>query len=519
MRPLIRLALVAAAVGCASASVPPGGPEDLDPPTVQRVRPDTNAVNVRAEAITFNFSEVVSERPQGAGGLAGLFLISPSWGEHSVSWRRTTVSVRPRGGLRPNTTYTVRMIPGLTDLENNVDSAGATIVFSTGATIAQGNLRGIVFDWLAERPAPQAMIEAFPLPTPRDSIRYLTIADSAGRFDLGHVPPGRYLLRAAVDQNKNRIVDPRELYDTMSVTLVDSLRREVLAFVHDTIGPGIQTVTIVDSVTLRVLMDRALDTALVIDTSRFSLRSGSARGDSATVPIVRALTRQQDDQRKADSVRTKAVQDSIRRVAREDSVRAADTTRAAAGPPPPAPSRRGPPPRRAGAPTTPAAGADTSTREPPPKPSVGAPATEIILTLGTPLTPLTGYRLRAREMRTLLRYTRTSERVFNTPRARPAADSTARDTSRARPRPDTSTVPRPGAPGRDSLRRDTLSIGAALGPIVAGRRPLATATSRPGEGRQPQPGPTRTPGRALPLRWEPSPARHGSSFTAPGRPA
>ena len=459
VRPVARLALVAAAVGCASASVPPGGPEDFDPPTIQRVRPDTNAVNVRDGAVTFSFNEVVSERPQGSGTLAGLFLISPSWGEHSVSWRRTTVSVRPRGGLRPNTTYTVRMLPGLTDLENNVDSAGATVVFSTGATIAQGNMRGIVFDWLAEKPAPQAMVEAFPLPTPRDSVRYLTLADSVGRFDLAHVPPGRYLLRASVDQNRNRLVDARELYDTMSVTLVDSLRREVLAFVHDTIGAGIQTVTLVDSLTLRVLMDRPLDTALVIDTTRFSLRARAEGGDSITVPIVRALSRQQDEQRKADSVRTKAVEDSIRRAVREDSLRAADSARAAAAPAPPPVTRRAPPPRRVAAAPPPTAARDTATREPPPKPSVPAPVTELLLTLASPLDPQTSYRLRAVEMRTLLGYARTSERVFTTPRRRPTADSAARDTSRAtrdstRARTDT-TARDPLA--RDTLRRDTLA--------------------------------------------------------------
>ncbi|MBK8646123.1 MAG: Ig-like domain-containing protein [Gemmatimonadetes bacterium] len=346
MRPLARLAVVAAAWSCASASIPPGGPETYDPPKVLRARPDTNAVNVRAGGVTYSFDKVVSERPVGAADLGALFLISPSHGAPNVSWRRTTISVSPKGGFRPNTTYRVRMLSGLADLEGNVDSTGSVIVFSTGATIARGNLRGIVFDWMAEKVAPQAFIEAFPLPTDRDSTRYIAQADSMGRFDLGNVPAGRYVLRASVDQNKNRYLDPRELYDTMTVTLADSLRREILTYVHDTIGAGIQTVTIVDSLTLRVQMDRALDTTFVIDTTHFTLRAK----DSTLVRIARALSRRADDARREDSLRTKAIQDSVQKAAKADSAKAdsakGDTARA----PRPAPPRRraAPSPRRLG---------------------------------------------------------------------------------------------------------------------------------------------------------------------------
>ena len=80
VRPLARLAVVAAAWSCASASIPPGGPETYDPPKVLRARPDTNAVNVRAGGVTYSFDKVVSERPVGAADLGALFLISPSHG-------------------------------------------------------------------------------------------------------------------------------------------------------------------------------------------------------------------------------------------------------------------------------------------------------------------------------------------------------------------------------------------------------------------------------------------------------
>lgn len=479
LRPLARLAIVAWAWSCASAGMPPGGPEDEESPAIIRQRPDTNAINVRpGDAVTFNFDKVVSERPQNAPDLAGLFLISPSYGVPTVSWRRNMIAVRPRGGFRSGTTYTVRMLPGLADLQGNVDTVGRTVVFSTGPTIADGAMRGIVFDWLAEKVAPQAVIEAFPLPTPRDSTRYLAVADSTGRFELAHVPPGRYLLRASIDQNKNRFLDPREQYDTATITLADSVRREMLTYVRDTLGAGIQTVSIVDSLTLRVTMDRALDTALVIEPSRFSLKMGK---DSVVIPIVRALARREYDRQREDSLKTKAIQDSVRAAARADSIRRADST---ATPPPaaaPPPTRRVPPPRRA---ITRAAdslaGRDTSDREPTPKPSIPAPTVDIYLTLGTPLQPTTSYRLRAIDMRTLLRRSRSSDRVFTTPKPRPAPDSTKaqRDSAaarRARGARDTTAVRDTGAvrdttPPDTTRRQRTARADGARGSGAAARR-------------------------------------------------
>jgi hypothetical protein len=391
-------------------------------------------------------------------------VISPSYGVPSVSWRRNTIAVRPRGGFKAATTYTVRMLPGLVDLQGNVDTVGRTLVFSTGPSIADGTMRGIVFDWLAERVAPQAVVEAFPLPTPDDSTRYLAVADSTGRFELAHVPPGRYMLRASIDQNKNRILDPRELYDTVTVTLADSLRRELLTFVHDTLGAGIQAVSIVDSLTLRVTMDRALDTAFVIDTSRFSLKAGK---DSSVVPIVQALSRKAYDQLREDSLRTKAVEDSVRAAARADSIRLADTTAARPTPAAPTPTRRAPPPRRAVEQVAAAlAGRDTTEAEPPPKPSIPAPVVEIYLKLGTPLQPTTSYRLRAIEMRTLLNRSRSSDRVFTTPKPRPAPDSTRaqRDSAarRARDARDSTTV-RDTTAARDTTPPDTTQEQRARG--------------------------------------------------------
>ncbi|HEX6942951.1 MAG TPA: Ig-like domain-containing protein [Gemmatimonadaceae bacterium] len=416
-----RLIVVLAVAGCAQAGVPPGGPPDKVPPKLVRITPDTNALNVRGDAITFEFDEVVSERPRSAPSLAELFIVSPSRGPSGVSWRRRTVQITPRGGLRPNTTYTVRMLPGMVDLDGNADSSGVTIVFSTGPALANGKIAGRVFDWVADRPAPRARVEAITLP---DSLRYGTEADSSGAFVITNLPPGPYLLRALIDVNRNGVVDGRELFDTLTVTLADSLRQEMLAAVRDSLGVGLATADLRDSLTLRLTLDRPLDTLFVPARRYFSIKAA----DSSVVEYDTIFTQADVDRRTADSTRNKAIQDSVRRAFVQDSTRRADSVRTAGAPPPATPPSR-PTGRRPGATNAPppAPPRDTSNRIIR-HPSARIPTTVLYVKFRQALRPATSYRITADSLRSVTGAVRTSSRVFTTPR--PAARP---DTGRARP--------------------------------------------------------------------------------------
>ena len=140
------LAAIAGGLACAGASPPPGGPEDHAPPRLIHVTPDSNAVNVTAANVTFQFDETINDRGSGAQELARRFLISPADGSVRVSWHRSRIDVRPHDGFRPNTAYSVSLLPGLADLRGNTLKSGATIVFSTGPTIPTGAIPGTVFD-------------------------------------------------------------------------------------------------------------------------------------------------------------------------------------------------------------------------------------------------------------------------------------------------------------------------------------------------------------------------------------
>lgn len=371
--------LLAMLAACASPGLPPGGPEDPNPPELVAITPDTMATGTSPRAVVFRFNEVVSERPRGATTLGGLFLISPRDGAPEVDWNRTALTVRPRRGWRRNTTYTVTMLPGLVDLRGNVREEGAVAIFSTGPSIPRTSINGQVFDWAAGAPAQRALVEAISRP---DSIVYIAQTDSAGRFRIPYVPPGSYTVRAFVDANNNRGFDERELWDSARVVLADSARIELLAFAHDTIGPRISGVTVVDSVTLRVSFDRGIDPAQPIAPALFTLRAR----DSSLVPLAAARNAREWDRARAA---------------------AADTI----------------------APDTAARGA---------RPSRPSPVSEIVIELRRPLEPGGTYRLQASGMRGLLLTPRTSDRAFTVPERPPpaaAADSAGRPARPVTPAP------------------------------------------------------------------------------------
>lgn len=394
-RRLIAAAAALAGLACASASPPPGGPEDRNPPRLLHVTPDSNAVNVRDRNVVFSFDETINDRGSGAQELDNYFLVSPSDGNPRVSYHRSRIEVRPRNGFRDNTAYTVTLLPGLGDLRGNTMRTGASLVFSTGPTIPPNRITGTVFDWAAERPAARALIQAV---TP-DSVLYLAQADTAGRFTIGPLFPGTYLVRAIIDANNNRAQDRSEAFDTLRVTAPQASPLEMLAIVRDSLPPRISVVTVVDSISLRVTFDRFVDPEQPPAATAFRL----VAADSSVVPIVATITP------RAEQAEIQALQQ-----ARADSIRRVDSL-----------AGRLLPPRPTAAPPAPAAGT---------RPSVPPPYATMLLRVARPLTPNTTYRLSVTAARGLSHRADNSERSFTTPRPAPPppADSTRRPASPTR---------------------------------------------------------------------------------------
>jgi hypothetical protein len=371
-------AAVMVAAACASPGMPPGGPPDIAAPELIGTAPDSGSTQVSPKEVVFRFNEVVAERPASVTDLADLFLISPRDGTPRVSWNRDEIAVRPRSGWRPNTTYTVTMLRGISDIRGNVRNAGASTFFSTGPTVPRTRITGRVFDWVAGLPAPNALVESF---VPPDSTNaYVAISDTTGAFTLQHLPPGRYVVRGFVDRNRNRGIDEGEQWDSTSVSLADSSVVELLVFSRDSVAPRIREVASIDSLALRVAFDKPVDPSQQLSVANFTI----VGRDSVPLLIVNVAPP------------------------------ARDTTSA---------TRVAPP------------GRDTTTVVTPVM-SRPKPITEVVIRLARPLIAGATYRVRALGLRGLLGITGDIERVYAVPAAAPPAraDTVSRQAAPPPPR-------------------------------------------------------------------------------------
>jgi Big-like domain-containing protein len=292
---------------------PPGGPPDSTPPHIIVVQPESGAVlsEFKGDAV-IRFDELIDEMGgvagnTGGGTLTGLpakVVLSPVAGRVEVSWHRTSIRVKPREGWKPGRVYHLQILPGITDLRHNVMKRGATVIFSTGPALPHAVLSGTVLQWVEQHAVPQALIRAALLP---DTIAYVTIADSGGTFSLTGIPAGRYRIYAIQDQNTNRQLDPREPFDSATVT-VDSSRSTLFwTFAHDTIGPRLHDAAPVDSLTFRLTFSSQLDPYHALDTAHVRL---FALPDTTPVPLRAVWTALQFDSIQA---RERSIADSLRR--------------------------------------------------------------------------------------------------------------------------------------------------------------------------------------------------------------
>jgi hypothetical protein len=298
---------------CARIEPPPGGPPDRAPPRLIAMRPDSFA-SLRAfrGVAEFQFDEVISEggapsRGEGTGGLERLIIVSPTTRVPEVSWKRSRITIRPKEGWRPNRVYRVQLLPGVTDLRNNQSEDGAVLTFTTGAPRPQLTLQGQVVDWNTSRPAGRALVVATLLP---DSLPYRGVADSSGRFSLGPLPSGDYLVTGVLDQNQDQRQDAREAYASARVPRGKSDAGQLWAFVHDTTPPRIQTVTVDDSVSATVVFSQKLDPRQRLGPRDVRLR---LLPDSAPVTVTSILPKPVDDSlhQRTTPGDTAAVQDTL----------------------------------------------------------------------------------------------------------------------------------------------------------------------------------------------------------------
>jgi hypothetical protein len=320
---------------CAKIEAPPGGPPDRTPPVLLGTRPDSMAVLPEFKgSVEFRFDEVISEGSQASQGLGTsdlerLIILSPTSLVPKVGWKRTALSVEPREGWKPNRVYRIELRPGVMDIQRNRLDSGAVVTFSTGAPLPTRTLHGLVIDWQAGHPARPAMVEALLLP---DSLPYRTLTDSSGRFAIGPLPRGQYLVYGVIDQNRNLRREFRDNYDSVRVSPDSENVATLWAAPHDTVGPRLTGATPLDSTGAELVFNQPVDPYQEFDSTNASVL---LLPDSTPVPVSTLLPRTVDDriqaqlhQAAADSSRERdTTQADTSKTAALDSARAAAAQR------------------------------------------------------------------------------------------------------------------------------------------------------------------------------------------------
>lgn len=285
--------LVLPALACARIEPPPGGPVDRQAPRLLSVTPDSMAILPGFDGeVSFNFNEVVSEggtasEGLGTGDLERLVLLSPTDKVPDVQWKRNRITVRPRGGWRPNTVYRVELQPGITDLRTNRATGGSVLTFTTGAPAPDYTLRGRVYDWSTAQPARAVLLEAILMP---DSLPYRSLTDSSGSYAFGPLPRGAYLVMAVADQNRDRKRSGREAFDSVRVQPDTGSTAEVpelWIFQHDSLPPRLQPPTVLDSLSLSLPFNQKLAPDQPLDSTMVQVWR---LPDTTIVPVVSLLT-------------------------------------------------------------------------------------------------------------------------------------------------------------------------------------------------------------------------------------
>ena len=210
-----------------------------------------------------------------------------------------------RTGSRTRPTRST-MLPGISDLRGNADKAGLPSSCSRPGPRSRAHRcpascsigpRGI--------PHPTRSSRRSRIPTaPSTSIARTRSGTSRSRT----FRPGSFTVVGWIDANNNHDRDPHELQDSATITLKDTARVELLAFIHDSIGPHVVTVEVRDSLTLHATFDKPVDPgAAVRQRAHHAARGRFVAGiRSKAIVSAREIDKQRTDSlARADSIRAR----------------------------------------------------------------------------------------------------------------------------------------------------------------------------------------------------------------------
>ena len=191
---------------------PLGGPRDSLPPQVLREQPENLTRNFRGKNITLQFNEYV----QVENAFENVIVNPTQESSPNITSRLTTVNIRLRDTLEPNTTYTIQFGNAIKDVNEGNPLKNYSYVFSTGntidsltltgnVTIAQtGKIDSTLIVMLHRNLADSAVAKQRP--------RFYTKLDKNGNFRFDNLPPGKFRIYALKDEGFKRYTDGKTVF-------------------------------------------------------------------------------------------------------------------------------------------------------------------------------------------------------------------------------------------------------------------------------------------------------------------
>lgn len=222
------------AAGCAKVMPLSGGDEDKTPPAYRSSDPDTFALNYRGKSVTIRFNEFINLKDP----TREILVSPPVYPAPEYILNGQSVKIKFKDSLQPDITYVIQFGKSIEDITEGNVNTGFSFVFSTGAFLDSGEVKGNVADAFTGEPAAGLKVmlykpevtDSFPY---KEQPFYLAYTNEQGFFRFGNLRQGNYRIFALKEDNNDYLYN-REgeeiAFRTLPVSASDSMPITLLSF-------------------------------------------------------------------------------------------------------------------------------------------------------------------------------------------------------------------------------------------------------------------------------------------------
>jgi len=234
--------LVQTLTSCANIIPPTGGLRDTLPPVLVKAEPKDSTLNFKSNKIILTFNEYVLLD----NTVQQTMIMSPN--PDNVPYAKgllQNVTIRLKDSLKPNTTYSIDFGNAIKDVNEGNTYKNFTYVFSTGSTIATGELSGQV--QLAETGKHDSTLIVILQNNLTDSAikkikpYYYTRLDSSGHFHFRFLENGTYNVFVLPNDYTKKYDDSTKMFAFLNdpVTISDSITpQQLMLYAYNQYPPG-----------------------------------------------------------------------------------------------------------------------------------------------------------------------------------------------------------------------------------------------------------------------------------------